>query len=236
MKPNLQFNISKFSEFTKEMSQKTGISVKKIIRNEAFEVCIKSMELTKVASAGKIKKRIKNQTGWISYNGKKYLVDAEKGKLSYTVKTGENAGKKVIRKNAGNYYKNSLWRELKNISKKILENSLKARGLSKQTWYFLAKKLNPTLAEARTPNFVKNAVANGKFKFPVNAETKEFSAISLFYVYIKNSNPKNKFNGAVQAFNKALNGRINFFKQNVKQGVFKEIKDVASKYKGLDIK
>ena len=120
--------------------------------------------------------------------------------------------------------------EIQKQIKADLKERKDARGLAKKSWQQLAKSLGITV---QAPGFVEKANAKGE-DYPADATGKEVKSTSEFYVEITNSRTYDRM--IFDAIRKAMRGREKFFKRNLKEGVFKKIESIASKYPGLATK
>lgn len=104
-----------------------------------------------------------------------------------------------------------------------------ARGLLKKVWVQIGEKLNMTLQG--TPDYVKRATGPNNDDHPENAEGNEKKSgneYSIDGVSYRVYDPR-----IVGAFASAMNGRKNFFRANLRKGVFDEFDKIAAKYPGL---
>jgi hypothetical protein len=107
---------------------------------------------------------------------------------------------------------------------------LAARGLSKKGWVQVADKLGISLdgvpgyvglANTSQGDYPEDAIATKKgvgSKYSIDGAN--------FRVY----DPR-----IIGAFAKAMNGRVNFFRQNLRKGVFDKAETIAAKYPGLTV-
>jgi hypothetical protein len=107
---------------------------------------------------------------------------------------------------------------------------LGARGLLKKGWVQIANKLGMSLegvpayvdrAETASGDYPEDGVASRKgtgSKYSIEGEN--------FRIY----DPS-----IIGAFAKAMNGRANFFRQNLRKGVFDKAETIAAKYPGLKV-
>ena len=83
------------------------------------------------------------------------------------------------------------------------------------------------------PSYVSAATTRGG-DYPENAQAREDRQGSDFSITLSNS--RTYSSSVFDAIRKAMNGREKFFKENLKQGVFKNIATIAAKYPGLNLK
>ncbi|NBR49590.1 hypothetical protein EBU02_12250 [bacterium] len=102
-----------------------------------------------------------------------------------------------------------------------------ARGLAKKSWKQVAEDMGLTIA---VPSYVEAATTkNGDY--PGDGKATEESKGSDFAIVLRNSRTYSP--SIFDAIRRAMNGREKFFRENLKQGVFKSIETIAAKYPGL---
>lgn len=102
-----------------------------------------------------------------------------------------------------------------------------ARGLAKKSWKQVADDLGLTIA---VPSYVESATTP-KGDYPEDGKATEESKGSDFAIVLRNSRTYSP--SVFDAIRKAMNGREKYFRENLKQGVFKSIGTIAAKYPGL---
>lgn len=105
---------------------------------------------------------------------------------------------------------------------------LAARGLLKKVWAQVADKLGMSLAGV--PAYVGRATT-AQGDYPEDAVASEKGVGSKFSIdgaSYRVYDPR-----IISAFSKAMNGRANFFRTNLRNGVFDKAEDIARKYPGL---
>jgi hypothetical protein len=106
---------------------------------------------------------------------------------------------------------------------------LAARGLLKKVWVQVADKLSMAVA---APGYVGGATTS-KGDYPEDAEVKETGVGSKFSIdgaSYRIYDPR-----IISAFRSAMNGRANFFRTNLRKGVFDKAETIAKKYPGLTV-
>lgn len=173
---------------------------------------------------------VKSETQKILEAASKYTVAAQVKLIT------ENANAKPVRTLNGkryymkNRYPDALWKSLQAQITASIKRRKDARGLSKKSWLQVAENLGLTIS---VPGYVSSATTpNGDY--PENAEAIEEKKGSDFGIRIKNA--RTYSSSVFDAITRAMNGREKFFKENLKQGVFKNIATIAAKYPGLNIK
>jgi hypothetical protein len=109
---------------------------------------------------------------------------------------------------------------------------MQARGLSKKSWFMLAAKMG---LPVNAPGYVKKAIARTGKSYPQNySVTRNENKNSLTFEFVNNQ-PTVQFEeaGGYSALRRALAGRVKFFQNNMKTGVFQSAAAIAKKYKGI---
>jgi hypothetical protein len=149
--------------------------------------------------------------------GKAYTVDLGNGRKTYWLE---------------NRYPDALWARIEAARKKSLHRKIKARGLSKQSWWLLAARAG---LQINAPGFVKKAVASTTLTYPENFTARQVNRRDEVGIFFSNAQPTVPWAGGQRALRKAINGRVGFFRRNLKLGVFKDMKKIAVAYPGLRI-
>ena len=133
-------------------------------------------------------------------------------------------GKRYFMKNR---YPDTIWKALQLQIKNSIKRRKDARGLSKKSWVQIAEKLG---IEISVPNYVAKATSKGG-DYPENAQGFEKQEGNAFYIQITNSRT---YSPSVRdALRAAMRGRTNFFKKNLRLGVFQKTSEIAARYPGL---
>ena len=133
-------------------------------------------------------------------------------------------GKRYYMKNR---YPDSLWAALQLQIKNSIKRRKDSRGLSKKSWVQVAEKLGISIS---TPNYVAKATTKGG-DYPENAQGAEMHQGNAFHIEITNSRT---YSPTVRdAIRAAMRGRTNFFKKNLRLGVFQKTSEIAARYPGL---
>lgn len=128
-----------------------------------------------------------------------------------------------------NKYPDALWARLQEQIKRSIVKRKAARGLSKKSWMQAAQTLGISI---NVPAYVANATST-KGDYPNNASATEKNDGKGFYIEIFNART---YSGSVfDAIRASIKGRTNFFKQNLKRGVFQKTSEIAAKYPGLKV-
>lgn len=143
---------------------------------------------------------------WTTLNGKKY-------KLAWRVPS-------------------PTWRDIAAARRAVLDAKLAARGLAKRSWLALGEALGVTV---EAPGYVTTAKAKNHTSGE-NVSVDRKSSPDGYGLRIDNSSPLLRWTEGRQAFFAAVAGRIEFFKRNLRSGVFGDLDKAARKYRGLVVR
>jgi hypothetical protein len=107
---------------------------------------------------------------------------------------------------------------------------LAARGLLKKVWWQIGNRLQ---LNVDAPAYVERAEAPGG-DYPEDAVGREVTKGASFY--IEGTTYRFYDPRMFGALAKAVNGRTNFFRTNLRNGVFDKAESIARKYPGLTVK
>lgn len=110
------------------------------------------------------------------------------------------------------------------------EAALAARGLQKKVWAQIGEKMGVSVAGV--PKYVQAATTRGG-DFPEDAEGREKNQGSSYI--LEGVAHRIYWPGVFSALAKAVNGRTNFFRTNLRKGVFDKAETIARKYPGLHV-
>ena len=170
----------------------------------------------------------------IRAEAKSILEAAAKKTAAAQVKLIEaNANAKPVRSLNGkryymkNRYPDSLWAALQLQIKNSIKRRKDSRGLSKKSWVQVAEKLGISIS---TPNYVAKATTKDG-DYPENAQGSEKQDGNAFHIEITNSRT---YSPSVRdSLRAAMRGRTNFFKKNLRLGVFQKTSEITARYPGL---
>lgn len=209
---------SQFSRIVQEIAKRAGVSAEAVLMSEAEAILGKALSGTKAANAGKIdaihnaKKQGKTTKGtpaWIEMDGKKY--------------------------NLSHRYPTAVWQKLMAENEKNRREKKARRGLSKQSWLTIARQLGLTIKAAAT--YVSEARANGRAVTGATAGRKIKSGASVTLEGMNAMQSALSFPaGGRVAIDRAIRGRISFFRNNLKKGVFDSVEGIRRAYGGLTLR
>lgn len=201
---------SDFTRAMREMSKITGVSFQDIIRAETQSILEAAVKKTQAAQVKLITARVQGAVAR-TYNGKTYLMPGS-----------ANAPR-------GWKLPDAIWSGLQKQIKSSIAKRKEARGLAKKSWMQVAESLGISIS---VPSYVEKAKTTGG-DYPENATGSEKSDGSGFFIEITNART---YSASVRdAIRAAMRGRTNFFKKNMKLGVFKKSSEIAAKYPGLKV-
>lgn len=198
---------AKFNAMIRELRLKTKAPLEKIIDSEATAILEQTLKWTKAANAKKIATNQDSRV-WATVNNKRV--------------------KRAWKLSAAN------WSELKRVRAAKLEKLKRARGLSKRQVANMAAAVGLTLKG--TPAYVSRAVASAKEHRGRNNATGLRRRSLIQYVIVMTLKYPLAFFREVNlqsALNRAIKGRVKFFKRNIAEGVFDSTAAIGKKYGAL---
>jgi hypothetical protein len=109
---------------------------------------------------------------------------------------------------------------------------LARRGLAKQSWLAIGKKLGMDLT---APAYVRRAAVKG-VAYDQKVSVSERKVGGLFTIIVENDMQTTVASRGRIAILRAMNGRVGYFKRNLRAGVFEKVATMAKKYPGLSVK
>lgn len=127
----------------------------------------------------------------------------------------------------------AIWSEMRNQRQRQLTRKLAAVGITRRSWKDITDKMGQQIS---VPGFV--ASASVSVPTSQNTDTGRTVTTRSFIRMIKNKHPLLNVPATegIQAFFSAVGGRVRFFHENLKRGVFSDIDAVARKYPGMKVK
>jgi hypothetical protein len=199
-------DMTKFDKAINGLVANVGESFQEVVRHEAGKILEAAIRFTPATKAQKIIGNV--VTGKVlEMDGKKYWMD--------------------------NRYPNALWRKLANRRKAEQTRQLRSRGLAKKSWFLLAVHSGLRVA---APGFVQKAQPTTGKSYPQNYSATEIKMKkNLYRLEMMNAQPTVQGTGK-RALSRAIAGRIRYFEQNLRRGVFKDAAAVARAYPGLTVR
>lgn len=168
----------------------------------AARVVFNALFRTRAAKVSAIR-RTWQEKEYTTFNGKRYKLD--------------------------NRYPDQLWGRLQQFLHDRLQIKLAARGLSRQSFYWLGQQLG---MRGAVPAYVVNANYNGA-QHRENAATFEQGSGTDFALTIVNSSPIVQMAGGRDALLYAMAGETGYFRRNMENRAFRTLESRAKKYPGI---
>jgi hypothetical protein len=211
---------SQYGAMCRELAKACDVPPEEALTKETGKVLEQAVKNTKAADTSKIKSRFDQAkfslqpAGLYSPRRKARRHPRRGGKILY---------------NLSYRYPNSLWGAIQTARRADLQRILKARGLAKRSWYEIAEKLG---IKIEVPGYVKNAIASTGRTYEDVIGEKIHEAASA-RIHIENSQPTVNLIGGEEALQKAIDGRVSFFLNNLQRDVFQHLEQIVRKYPGI---
>jgi hypothetical protein len=197
-------DVSIFSKMCADLARVSARKFEPTVRHEVSKVIQTAMRGTKVAVAGKIRKRFKTSR-FVHFDGKTYYL--------------------------GNLYSDELWAAVQVMRRDSLAKKLKARGLARQSWWLMGQQILPFDAPAFVKDALASSGREHPENIEVKAEGSN-KRFTLEITNDQPTVLIDQVNGR-RAFINAVNKRTSFYRQNLRRGVFDNIANIAKKYPGF---
>ena len=194
-----------------EIARAAGVTYEEVVKSETQKILEAASKNTAAAQVKSIEAFVKGKVAR-TVGGKTYLM---------------NGSAHAPR---GWRLRDEAWAAVQTQIASSIKRRKEARGLSKKSWLQIAERLGFDIS---VPGYVSAATTRGG-DYPENAQAREDRQGSDFSITLSNS--RTYSSSVFDAIRKAMNGREKFFKENLKQGVFKSIGTIAAKYPGLNLK
>ena len=186
-----------------------------LVRSEAASVMATALARTRSASVAKIREGVEDRE-WVTFGGKRYHVADLSGRFG-----------------PGWRLPDPLWTQIEQYRQNRLSIKLAARGMSKQSWYVLARALRGPLSNV--PAYVIQANYQGR-TYPEDVSSLESSTPAGYILTVLNASPIVQYAGGAWALLGAMQGRISFFRRNLEERAFATYESRAKKYPGIWVK
>jgi hypothetical protein len=180
-----------------------------LIRAEATAVMMGAMGRTRAASEQKIR-AASDTREWATLGGKRYRLGG---------RTGE-----------GWHLPDTTHQAIQDKRAARLTTKIGARGLSKQSFANLAKVIGGRIGAI--PGYVSSANYQGR-RYPENVSALEASTPAGFILTTFNNSPIVGFAGGAWAILGAMQGRVSYFRRNMKHRRFQTLASRARAYPGI---
>lgn len=218
MSNQAQLDAERFRRLVLTLAKHANVSPEAVIEAEAAKILEGALRFTRVAKASSIRNRLIQRfesRKFLTLDGKRYSLE--------------------------NRYPDEVWSRVEdalteeyNALEERIKERLKRRGIAKQSWWLLARKLG---MDIKAPAFVKKAQVNG-VDLSSNVRFGRQGSGRRSVLTLVNSSPPATSKGGKghDALRKAFRGRLKFFERNVKEGVFDKVKTLSAAYPGITIK
>lgn len=195
----------------RDLSRLTGAPFESVVDYEAARSLEAALRYTPVASVAKIRAN----------------VDAQKV-VTYDLGNG------LQRYYLSNRYPAPLWGQIQQRRAEGLKRKLRARGLSKQAFAKLAQSAGLVI---RKPAFVSKAVPSTGRTYD-NETVHRQRSLGRYGLFVASSMPTlgTARVAGQRRLQRALDGRVKFFRRNVSLRVFDRASTIAKKYPGVIVR
>jgi hypothetical protein len=229
----LTIDTSNFNAAMRSLALLSGVPLVRILDNEATQILQKCAAETPSTTNTKIHNR--HDLGLMEFTSALpdiYEPQTKAGKIARENARLTKNGflRYYVRKHR---YPAALWSALEKLEKERIAAALKAKGLTKQTWWKLGNLAGLAI---RVPGYVLKAIATTA-KTYANESFKAVKGQHRCGLYFKTKMPllrKRTVDGA-GILARALAGRVKYFETNLRKGVFNSIANIAKRYPGLKI-
>ena len=207
MKHPTTVDLGEFNRSLVALAGFAGVSVDRVIENEAGKILETAINYTPAANVAKIRAAVEDRE-FTTIDGKKYYLK--------------------------NLYPNATWSKITRSRKASLKKKLRARGISKASWLALARAAGLTI---EAPGFVSAAEPTSGRQYPENASARRERVQGRWGIFFVNRQPtvQTPFVKGRSAIARAIRGRQKFFDRNLKLGVLRDLQQIARAYPGLKI-
>jgi len=218
MSTKAQLDAVKFRRLVLTLAKHARITPEEVIEAEAGKMMEAAVRFTKVAKTKDIRARMLKRferRKFVKLDGKRYYLE--------------------------NRYPDRVWKRVEdalgdefNSLEDRIKKRVKRRGLAKQSWWLLGRKLG---IDIKAPAYSKKVQIEGvdlagNVRFDRSGSGKR-SVLTLI-----NDSPSATSKGGKghDAIRKAFRGRLKYFERNMQEGVFRNLKTLSAAYPGITIK
>lgn len=230
---SLKIDVTKFNSMCRQLGALTVGQHQPALDYEVSKVMETCVRLTPAASIGKIREFHDNAE--FSAQPETLYTPTSAPGIRSRAKARRLKGNLLLY-NLTNRYPDQLWAKIVEARGKRLKDSIRARGLSKRTWFAIARALG---YEVTAAGFVKKAVPSSpkvsESQYLGGMRVKRIASRGFIAVHIENAQPTINKIGGDRILQRAINSRVRFFARNLALGVFNSAKAVAKKYPGIRV-
>jgi hypothetical protein len=223
MAGTVKIDLRNFNAMCRELSAKAKTPNEQVLIGEVGKVLEAAIRNTDAAQASLIRRRSESaefsmqpESLYNPVSGRSNVNITKSGFIAYYLE---------------NRYPNALWNAIAVRREASLQAKLRARGLAKKSWLQIAQQLGITI---QAPGYVAGAVASTGREYK-NTSTKLARQTGKLQITILNSQPTVNAIGGARALQRACDGRVKFFLQNVALGTFNDAAKTAKRYPGIKI-
>ncbi len=228
---NATVNTAAFTAMVEQLAGLSAAKLRDVLNAEVTSVLNKTIKNTKIAKAGRIKARQRNQEVTMQPASIYKPKHPERRKL-FSTKAGRG---NLLKYDLQNFrYPAQLWQEIKARRATSLAKKLKAVGLARKSWWLIGKALNLAVEGGR---FTGAVAVTGK-EYPENITVARSQSEEKIGIKFSNSQPTVQLPqvGGAGALKRAIAGRISYFNRNANKAVFAETARIAAAYKGITVR
>lgn len=210
--------IDKFNAAVGELSRVAGRARWDVLASEAEAILRKVITLTPVAKVAGIRARM--------------LPVHQGGTKLWTFYPANTATGKLY--NLENKYPTPLWNAINAQIRTRLAEKVVRRGLSRNSWWLMAEKMGISI---EVPGYIRKVEVKGvDLRSNVSAirGTSRTGKATL-----GGTNAQPTIAGPLRGqsiLDRAIRGRVRYFEENLRRGVFADVAQIAKKYPGLTVR
>jgi hypothetical protein len=219
---SITVDTSLFDTMCRELSTSLKVPYSDVLEAEVGKVLEKAIEDTPAANASAI--RAHQESARYSLQPADLYSPRQPGRRK--LKNGRVAYNMTFR------YPSFLWQEIQKARAVDIAKKIKARGLAKKSWLTIAAKLG---LNVKAPGFVTTAVASTGKAYYDDVSGEKTGGAGDISIHIENSQPTINAIGGDEILQKAVDGREQYFVQNIAHGAFDSIDKIVKKYPGIKV-
>lgn len=219
----------RFNAMVRELATRTGRTMPQVVDAEVTSVLASAADKTIVAKAAQIR-AAHARTKWVEIGGTKYNVAPTP--IRYAKGKG---GARKVRKSVGTgiRYSAATWGRVTQFREASLREKLAGIGAAASAWLEVGAQVG-LRPQPRRKAILKRFTSARR---TTNAQgTMRRATSGRYSIKMRNSSPLNRYARSGVALQRAINGRLGFFRNNLRVGVFKDMAAVAAKYPGLRVR
>lgn len=226
---NIEMDARNLNGALRELSRLSGKDFRTVVQHETTKIMEGALKRTPAAKVGDIRKN-SDDYEFITASAHTYATKGERSAGRYqgfARKKGNHASPRVVYYRF-NRYPDELWAKLMDLKKKRVQRRIMARGLLKKSWIQVAEKIG--IALEGVAGYVAGANSGGR-DYPEDTKGGQRRSISNFEIWGVIERVYDW--RIIKALSASMRARINYFRTNLKKGVFLKGKEIARRYPGL---